>query len=65
MAGSRRALIVATDEYVDPGLRRLRAPGADAEALAGVLADPELGDFEVEVLRNGTSSRLQSGSRRS
>jgi hypothetical protein len=58
MAGRRLALIVATDEYQDPGLRRLRAPAQDAEALAGVLADPELGAFEVDVLRNGTSSTI-------
>jgi uncharacterized caspase-like protein len=58
MAGKRLALIVATDEYLDPGLGKLRAPAKDAEALAGVLADPELGDFEVDVLRNGTSSAI-------
>ncbi len=56
MVGKRLALIVATNEYLDPGLATLRSPAEDAEALAGVLADPELGDFEVEVLRNGTSS---------
>jgi hypothetical protein len=58
MAGRRLALIVATDEYADPGLRKLRAPAKDAEALAGVLADHELGDFEVDVLRNGTNSAI-------
>jgi hypothetical protein len=55
MNGKRLALIVATDKYQDPGLRRLRAPAKDAEALARVLADPELGEFEVDVLRNETS----------
>ena len=55
MTGKRLALIIATDEYQDPGLRRLRAPAKDAEALARVLADPELGEFEVDVLRNETS----------
>jgi hypothetical protein len=58
MAGRRFALIVATDEYLDPGLAKLRSPATDAEALAGVLADPEIGDFEVDVLRNGTSSAI-------
>ena len=58
MAGKRLALIVATDEYVDPGLRRLRAPAKDADALASVLGDPELGDFEVDILRNETSSTI-------
>jgi hypothetical protein len=58
MAGKRLALIVATDEYLDPGLGKLRAPARDAEALAGVLSDPELGDFQVDVLRNATSSAI-------
>ena len=39
----RYALIVATDTYADPKLRRLRAPARDAEALADVLRDPEIG----------------------
>ena len=55
MAGRRRALIVANDEYDHPGLARLRAPAADATALAEVLGAPEVGGFEVEVVRNGTS----------
>jgi hypothetical protein len=54
MAGRRLALIVATDEYEDPGLQKLRAPAEDAEALAEVLGDPELGDFEVSTLHNET-----------
>src|SRR5437773_9157690 len=58
MAGRRLALIVATDEYRDPGLRKLRAPGTDADALAQVLGDPELGEFEVDTLRNETSATI-------
>ena len=54
MAGRRLALIVATDVYEDPGLHKLRAPAEDAEALADVLGDPELGDFEVSTLHNET-----------
>jgi hypothetical protein len=54
MAGRRLALIVATDVYEDPGLHKLRAPAEDAEALAEVLGDPELGDFEVSTLHNET-----------
>ena len=34
MAGQRLALVVANDEYDDPGLRRLNAPAQDADALA-------------------------------
>ncbi len=56
MSNDRRlALIVATEAYDDPGLSTLRAPGHDAEALAEVLADPELGNFTVDMIRNGTN----------
>jgi uncharacterized RDD family membrane protein YckC len=50
--GTRSALIVASDDYTDPGLRRLRAPASDARALAGVLRDPKIGGFEVRTLLN-------------
>ncbi|MFE0453927.1 caspase family protein [Streptomyces sp. NPDC058914] len=52
MADSRHALIIANDRYDDRGLRKLRAPSQDASALAEVLHDPAIGDFEVEVVRN-------------
>ena len=55
MSGRRLALVVATDRYEDATLRGLSAPAADAEALAGVLGDPDLGGFEVDVLLNPTS----------
>jgi hypothetical protein len=48
----RSALIVASDDYADPGLRRLRAPASDAQALAAVLRDPGIGGFEVRTLLN-------------
>ena len=63
MAGRRLALIVATDEYHDPGLKQLRAPGTDAEALAAVLRDPERGEFEVDIVRNERARPSPSGSR--
>jgi hypothetical protein len=50
--GTRSALIVASAQYTDPGLRRLRAPASDAEALAAVLRDPQIGGFEVRTLLN-------------
>ena len=50
--GRRSALIVASDVYLDPGLSELRAPTADAAALAAVLGDPEIGGFEVRTLLN-------------
>jgi hypothetical protein len=48
----RAALIVASYEYQDPGLRGLRAPAHDAEALARVLEDPKIGGFDVRTMLN-------------
>jgi uncharacterized RDD family membrane protein YckC len=50
--GTRSALIVASDNYTDPGLRRLRAPASDAQALAAVLRNPRIGGFQVRTLLN-------------
>jgi hypothetical protein len=50
--GRRRALIIANDEYDHPGLSRLKAPAADAEALANVLGNSEVGGFQVHVVHN-------------
>jgi len=52
MESTRCALIVANDSFADPALRRLRAPAQDAEALAEVLHDPAIGDFEVGTVLN-------------
>jgi uncharacterized caspase-like protein len=54
----RHALIVATASYSDSRLQQLRAPAADAEALADVLRDPERGDFDVELGVNKTHGEL-------
>jgi hypothetical protein len=59
MTAHRRALIVAIDEYADAGLRRLRAPASDAAALAEALAEPGVGDFDVEVVHNGTAQEIR------
>lgn len=48
----REALIIAADNYEDPKLRALRAPARDAEELARVLGDPDVGDFQVGVSLN-------------
>ena len=50
--GRRRALLIATDTYRDPGLRRLRSPVGDVRALAEVLADPVIGGFQVALSEN-------------
>ena len=46
----RRALLVATGTYGDPGLAGLEAPQSDVEALAEVLGDGSIGQFEVQEL---------------
>src|SRR4051812_43232090 len=56
---ARSALIVATDRYEDAKLRALRAPADDAAALAGVLGDPEIGDFEVTYCTNPKEYELR------
>lgn len=48
----RVALLVATYRYQDTGLRQLVAPDHDAEALAEVLRDPEIANFDVTILIN-------------
>lgn len=60
MNGQRKALIVASDDYEHDGLRRLLAPEADATALAGVLGDPQIGEFNVQVVHNETAHVIQA-----
>ncbi|MEO6082434.1 MAG: caspase family protein [Umezawaea sp.] len=55
MAGRRTALIVANDVYEHAGLRSLRSPGADATALADVLRDRRISDFDVRIVHNETT----------
>src|SRR5216683_4213669 len=52
MKAVRSALIIASDTYEDRELRQLRAPGQDAQQLADVLGDPEIGNFDVRVSMN-------------
>jgi uncharacterized caspase-like protein len=51
----RFALIVASYQYEDAGLRQLVAPPQDAEDLARVLGDPSIGNFQVQTLLNQPS----------
>jgi Caspase domain/TIR domain len=57
--GHRLALLLATSVYRDPGLRGLRSPGQDAAALAKVLRDPQIGGFDVQVLVDAKSGKVQ------
>ena len=59
MDGSRFALVVANDQYADPGLRRLVAPAQDAAALVEALADPSVGGFKVKVLQNESAQAIR------
>lgn len=59
MTEKRVALIIATDTYEDKDLRKLISPAHDAEALAGVLKNPDIGGFEVKTLLNETSHRIR------
>ncbi|MDX3128632.1 caspase family protein, partial [Streptomyces europaeiscabiei] len=59
MTDSRHALIIANDRYTDQGLKKLRAPAQDAAALERVLHDPQIGDFEVEVVHNASADVMR------
>lgn len=59
-SGRRSALLVATGTYSDKSLARLRAPAGDVAALADVLSDPKVGDFEVtEPLVDRSSNEIE------
>jgi hypothetical protein len=56
--GTRRALIIASRDYQDPGLSQLRSPAHDAEALARVLGNPRIGGFDVTTLLDAPSYEI-------
>ena len=56
--GRRLALLIATYQYQDTGLRQLTSPAHDAEALAAVLRDPAIAGFEVTTLINEPHHRV-------
>lgn len=60
MDGRRKALIVANDDYEHDGLQRLLSPAADAQALARVLGDPQICDFDVHVISNEPAHAIQA-----
>ena len=57
---AKRALIIANEEYADPRFLALFGAGADAEGLRAVLADPEIGGFDVRVLSNGRLTEVRT-----
>ncbi len=52
-------MLIATDTYDDPEFTGLVAPAGDADALAEVLGDPGVGQFEVTVVSNGTAEEIE------
>jgi Caspase domain/FG-GAP repeat len=58
-AGRRRALLVATAAYGDPGLAGLRAPTGDVASLAAVLGDAAIGGFDVRQLVDRPTEELR------
>jgi uncharacterized caspase-like protein len=55
---ARSALLIANYDYQDPALDRLLAPANDVEALAAVLRDQRIADFEVATLVNEPHHRV-------
>jgi uncharacterized protein YjbI with pentapeptide repeats len=59
MVGRRLALIIATSKYLDPTLKQLTAPAQDAKALAEVLENDNIGNFEVRILLDTPSQKIK------
>lgn len=54
----RLALVIANSKYQDPELHDLTSPHHDAEAMAEVLADPDIGGFELTVLEDESLAKV-------
>ena len=52
--GKRLALVVTVGEYDDDTFIPLKSPAKDAEAVRSVLGDPNIGQFNVEILDQAT-----------
>ena len=58
-AGPRAALVVATGSYNDATLTRLQSTAHDATEMASVLADPDIGSFEVTSVIDRTTQEIR------
>jgi formylglycine-generating enzyme required for sulfatase activity len=58
MGSNRYALLVSSWKYQDPNFSCLSAPARDAELLAEVLSNPEIGNFSVRVLNNEPAQNI-------
>ncbi|MDH6579189.1 AAA domain-containing protein [Kitasatospora sp. MAP5-34] len=56
----RRALLIGTTRYTDPGLHDLPGAREDVRLLQGLLEDPLVGAFEVQVLLDATKEQIES-----
>ncbi|WP_112466942.1 type VII secretion protein EccCb [Streptomyces triticisoli] len=57
---SRVALLIATTDYIDSGLRRLRSPASDARRLGALLEDKSIGYFDrVIPLINESKAEIE------
>ena len=56
----RHALIIGNDQYIDPKLKTLKSPSADARALVEVLEDKSIGGFdEVKSVLNQSGEKIR------
>ena len=58
-AGPRAALVVAIGSYTDAALTRLDSTARDATEMADVLADPDIGSFEVTSVVDRTAQEIR------
>ena len=63
-AGPRAALVIATASYQDPELRQLRAPVRDADDLAVVLGDADVGRLYRHAADRPGRAATAAGDRR-
>jgi hypothetical protein len=61
--GKRRALLVAHGTYTDSRFGQLRAPTCDVEGFKAVLADPAIGNFDVECVVVQTTPEVKRAPR--
>ncbi|AZM46662.1 hypothetical protein DMB38_13345 [Streptomyces sp. WAC 06738] len=57
-SGRRDALLIATDTYDDSAFSPLRSPGQDCAGLARALADPAIGGFRTEQVKDAPAHRV-------
>lgn len=55
----RYALLIATYQYEDDGLRGLESPTQDVEALARVLENSAIGGYQTTILLNRPSNEVR------